>query len=242
MSDTWLISEQAPPTKSDLEQTAREAESLFSDEPTRGAALPRLSVKVRDVVCRDVQKWFGGADIRLDALVVHGNGQPADAESVYAPGTFRFPDIHENQRFPIDREFGLLAFDGKPAYFLDVFVIASRDRKDSDDLASLLRDRLASDELKGATATLLALAIAVPTAAAVAAAIGAAAILGDAAYQVVKSVSPKTIGMYRGSFLQFRDGFGIGRHPTSEGERFVHGDLEFWFETVLNEEATIPPA
>jgi hypothetical protein len=233
--DSWLVSEERPVTQSDLDQTVREAASLFTDEVTRGTTLPRLSVKIRNVVCRDVHKWFGGAEIRLDALAVHGNANAEDVSSVYSPGTFRFPDIHDNQPFPLDPDFGMVIFDGKPAFFLDIFVMASRDRKDSDDLASLLKERLNKDEFKAAAATLLALA-AVPTSAAVAAAIGAAAMVGDLTYQVVKAVSPKTIGMYRGSFLQFRDGFGVGRHPEGTGQQFLNGDLQFWFETVVNED------
>lgn len=234
-SSEWLISEEVPVTKSDLDQAVREAGSLFSDDQTRGASLPHLSVKIREVLCRDVHKWFGGAAIRLDALVVHGNAQANDTSSFYAPGTFRFPDIHDNERFPIDPQFGLLVFDGQPAFFLDVFVMASRDKGDSDDLSALLKADLNKQEFQTAATTVLGMAATVPTAAAIAGAIGAAAMLGDAAYQVVKAVTPKTIGMYRGSFLQFRDGFGLGRHPQKEGEQFLHGDLEFWFETVLNE-------
>ena len=233
----WVIVEDEQVSDDDLDQAAREASTLgLDDAATRGPKLPRLSVKIRDVVCLDVHKWFGGAEVRLDVLVVHGNLSERDAKSAFTPGTFRFPDIHDEQRFPIDEESGLLVFDGKPAFFLDVFIIASRDRKDSDDLAVLMKQGLSSDEVQTATAGLLALATAVPTAAAIAGAIGAAAVLGDLAYQVVKNVSPKTIGMYRGSFLQFRDGFGVGRHPSGTEKVFMDGDWQFWFEIIRNEE------
>ena len=74
-----------------------------------------------------------------------------------------------------------------------------------------------------------------PAAAAIAAGIGASAALGDLAYRVIRALSDKTIGMYRGSFLQYRDRFGVGRHPAG-GDKFVQNDLEFWFEVALDQE------
>jgi hypothetical protein len=78
----------------------------------------------------------------------------------------------------------------------------------------------------------LAFLIAAPHAVAVTGAVAAAATLGDLAYQAIKTVLPKSIGMYHGSFLHFRDKFGVGRHPASG--MFTHNDLEFWFDIVLD--------
>jgi hypothetical protein len=52
------------------------------------------------------------------------------------------------------------------------------------------------------------------------------------AYQAIKTVSLQSIGMYRGSFLQLCDGFGVGCHPRQRS--FQHNDLDFWFDTVLD--------
>jgi len=231
----WLFTEDSALARADLDKTVRQAGTDVADA-TRGPQLPHLSIKLRSVVCRTVHKMFGGAEVRLDALVVCGKPDGQDAQSFYMPGTFRFSGVRDDVPLPIDKDFGLLVFDGTPAYFLDVFLMASRDRSDTDDLASLLGARLKSPEVQEAAASLIALAATVPTAAAIVAAVGAAATLGDVAYQVVKAVSPTTIGMYRGSFLQFGDGFGIGRHPGQDGTAF-DGDLRFWYETVLNEDA-----
>src|SRR5438128_2952938 len=96
---------------------------------------PSLGVKLHDVMIKENRKWFGGADIRLDCLVL--NGSKANADSFYAPITQRFAGIGDDVRLPIDRS-GLLLFYGRPKYFLDIYFILSRDRKDSDDLATLL--------------------------------------------------------------------------------------------------------
>lgn len=237
MEAEWLVDEAAAPTADQIAEIDREL-SRAGGIVTRGRgdAAPRLAVLLRNVVCHDVQKLFGGADVRLDALVVHGRGVEDDLSSFYMPGTFRFPDVRDHQRLPIDREHGLLVFNGRPLHFLDIFVLASRDRRDSDDLASLLADRLRDAKTRNAVAALLALSAGAPAAAAVTAAVSAAAVLGDLAYRVVRAVSDKTIGMYRGSFLQFRDGFGVGRHPDHE-QAFVEKDLEFWYETVVDKPA-----
>jgi hypothetical protein len=186
------------------------------------------------VICHDVLKLFGAAEIRLDALVVHGRGTRGDSSSFYMPGTFRFSDVRDHQRLPIDEEHGLLIFNGRPLHFLDVFIMVSRDRTDTDDLASLLRTRLGGEEMQKATNALMALAMATPTAAVVSGAVAAATTIGDLSYRVVRAVSDKTIGMYHGSFLQLRDGFGLGRHPE-ESKAFHENHLEFWYETVLDE-------
>jgi hypothetical protein len=175
------------------------------------------------VIIRDVKKWFGGADIRLDTLVVHGYGQEEDPASFYAPCTYRFTDVHDREELPIDTG-GLLLFHGKPLHFLDLFITVSRDRKDSDELASLLKQQ--SEKLKNPLGALLALTISVPQAAAITTAIRAAGLIGDVAYQILRQVAGSTIGLYHASWLQFRDSFGVGRHPESRS--FRAKGLSFW--------------
>ena len=232
MQAEWLVEEALAPTAADVEEIGREMGASAETFTRGGGAVPRLAVQLRQVTCHDVHKLFGGAEVRLDALVVHGHAQGEDPSSVYMPQTYRFPDMRDHQQLPIDYEHGLLIYNGQPLHFLDLFILASRDRKDSDDLATLLGQKFKDTEVQQAVAAVLALATS-PPAAAVTGALGAAAVLGDLAYGVVRAVSDKTIGMYRGSFLQFRDGFGVGRHP-SDTHNFVEKDLEFWYEIALD--------
>ena len=236
MSVDWLISETRDLDQATMRQIEREtpAGDRSLDRGAHGS--PRLAVLLRHVICHDVQKLFGAAEIRLDALVVSGRGRPDRPDSFYMPGTFRFSDIRDHQQLPIDPNHGLLIFNGKPQHFLDIFIVASRDRQDSDDLATLMRRALSDDQTQGAVSALCALATATPVAAAIPAGITAAAALGDLAYRVIRSLSDKTIGMYRGSFLQYRDRFGVGRHPAGDS-RFIENNLEFWFETVLDHDS-----
>jgi hypothetical protein len=235
-SENWLINDVQPLTSDDRAEIDRETPGVVDGVTKGGATAPRLAIKLREVICYDVRKLFGGAEIRLDTLVVHGGLTKDNADSFYQPQTMRFTDVHDGDALPIDSTSGLLIFNGSPLHFVDVFIMVSRDKKDTDDLSSLLRSELTSDAAKDAAAALLALAVSVPTAAAVVGALAAAAVMGDIAYRVIKSVSPKSIGMYRGSFLQFRDSFGVGRHPpTEEEKRFLNNDLGFWYETVLDQ-------
>jgi hypothetical protein len=64
----------------------------------------------------------------------------------------------------------------------------------------------------------------------VTAAIGAAITIGNFAYEVLRQVTGATVGLYRASWLQERDRFGLGRHPESGSYRVK--DLEFWYEIV----------
>lgn len=194
--------------------------------------MPQLAVRLSDIVIHNNKKWFGEADIRLDTLVVHGGGETDSTESFYAPTTFRFGRIADGAKLPIG-ESGLLIFLGKPLHFLDLSITVSRDRKDSDDLAQLLSSRLQSADLQAATGTLLGLAIAAPQVATVVAAVGAAAAVGEFAYQVLQKSTGATIGLYRTSWLQFRDNFGMGEHPA-DGGSFTMNDLSFRYEIVEN--------
>ena len=108
----------------------------------------------------------------------------------------------------------------------------SRDRKDTDELSSILSSRLQGDRVKGAIGQLAGLVMA-PQVAAVTAALGAAALLGEFAYEVLRQVTRATVGLFHTSWLQHRDRFGIGRHPESGAYRVK--DLSFSYQIVAEE-------
>ena len=232
IQQTWLIDELALLDASSIE---RQVERELNLQPvTRGGResleeLPNLAIRIQDIMIWDTKKWFGDAEIRLDALVVHGHAETNNPQSIYMPQTFRFPAVKDKDRLPTGEK-GLLIFYGQPQYFLDIFILVSRDRKDSDDLAALLSQQLNSAEIKESLAALLGLAVVAPQAAAIASAIGSASILGNFAYQVLSRVTGNTIGLYRNSWLQNADNFGIGRHPDL-GSHKVR-DLSFFYEII----------
>ena len=176
----------------------------------------------------DNKKWFGGADLRVDALVVQGHGSTKDRGSFYMPQTFRFPGVRDGEALPVG-ESGLLIFYGRPAYFLDVFISVSRDRKDSDDLAKILAAHFDSGDAEDAIGRLVAL-VAQPEVAALELALDAAARLGELAYEILRATTDATVGLLHTSWLEHRDRFGVGRHPESESYRLR--DLSFWYEIV----------
>jgi hypothetical protein len=223
---TWLIDETQTMDAAAIEGLLR------ASTTTRGPSKAALAVRVNDIVIRDTKKWFGGADIRLDAIVVQGlpKGSAAN-QSFYQPSTFRFSGIHDGNRLPIDPP-GLLIFYGRPAYFLDISILASRDRRDSEHLGRLIASRLNSDEWKAAGAALLSLALAAPQVATLTAAIGSAATVGNLAAELLHKATGNTIGLYRVSWLQHHDRFGLGRHPAAGAYR--QQDLSFWYEIVLD--------
>jgi hypothetical protein len=47
---------------------------------------------------------------------------------------------------------------------------------------------------------------------------------------VIRQVSGKTIGLYRGNRLAYPDKFGLGRNPADGSYR--ERDLSFWYEVV----------
>lgn len=227
---SWLIEEVKSLDNATLREMKRELSGLGTLRG--GPEVPNLAVRIKDVVIFDNRKWFGEANIRLDVLVIHGRSQENKLDSFYTPGTFRFGRVADGDHLPIG-ESGLLVFYGKPLHFMDIFITVSRDRKDSDDLAVLLSRQLQSPNISGAIGTLLGLAVSVPHVAVVAAAVEAAAIVGNFAYQILQKVTENTIGLYRTSWLQHRDRFGIGRHP--EMDSYLVKDLSFWYEILIEE-------
>jgi hypothetical protein len=230
----WLIDERQPIDQATERQIERSLGTVTRGITRRSGDVPPAALLIHDVIVHDVRKWFGKADVRLDSLIVHGYGKRDDASSFYAPQTFRFSRIGDESELQIG-EGGLLLFHGRPLHFLDIFITLSRDTKDSDDLSTLLTKQLGSEELKGALGGLLGLAVAAPQVAAVTAAVGAAAVLGDFTYKVIRQVSGSTIGLYRNTWLQYRDGFGVGRHPGETSYRM--DDFSFWYEIVIEQEA-----
>jgi hypothetical protein len=235
VGQSWLIDERKPIDDAVERQIERSLPDV-QETMTRGpGAVPPLALLLHNVVVHDVRRWFGKTDVRLDALIVHGYGHSEEPASFYAPQTFRFPRIGDETELQIG-EGGLLLFHGKPLHFLDISVTLSRDRKDSDSLSELLRNELNSNDMQQALGVLTGLAVAAPQVAVVTAAIGAAAVIGDFAYRLVRDVAGSTIGLYRNTWLQHRDGFGVGRHPQRDG-RYTIDDFSFWYEVVVEKDA-----
>lgn len=230
----WLIDEAMPPDAGAIEQIEREIGSSQrgSRESFSQPQAVNLAVRLQDIMIWDTKKWFGDAEMRLDALVVHGHATAGEAASVYMPKTFRFPGIKSQDRLPTG-ENGLLIFYGEALHFLDIFITVSRDRQDSEDLATLLHNNSQSPNFQGAVNTLLGLAGATPEVMAVGTAIGGASSLGNLACQVLSKVTGNTIGLYHTSWLQYKDGFGIGRHPQKNSHKVK--DLSFWYEIIREE-------
>ena len=221
--DKWLIDESVPIEKTSLD------ESLRGKVVMRGRQ-PALAVRINDLVVHDIKKWFGSADIRLDTLILHGTKE-GESSGYYHPSTFRFSDIKDNDRLAIEHP-GQRVFYGHPLHFLDVSIFVSRDTKDSDEFASLINSELNSDAWQGAASAVLAATAAAPQAAVIVGAVGAAATLANVAYKLLKNITGNTIGLYRTSWLQYRDRFGIGRHPDKDS--FRQQDFSFWYEVVLD--------
>jgi len=227
----WLIDESSTPTESELQKL------VVRDQQTmRSGGTANLAVRLNDVVVHDTRKWFGGAELRLDVIVLHGPGAPG-SEAFYQPSTLRFQGIRDGDRLPIELP-GLLMFYGRPRLFLDVAIVMSRDRRDSEDLRTLISNNVTSEIWQQSAAAMVGLAVAAPQAAAIAGALSGAAVIANFTAELLAKLTGDTIGVYHASFLQNRDKFGLGRHPQ-EGT-FRQRDLSFWFEVILDRQAPKP--
>ena len=217
--EEWLRDESL--NESELDRTI----AVGLARATRGAPTD-VAVRLDDLVIHDNRTWWGGADVRVDTLVVQGSGEGADPTSFYAPQTFAFPQVRDGERLAADR---LLVYHGPARHFLDLSIVVSRQRS-RDDLGSLLAEEADSDAFRDATGGLLDLAaLAVPQLAAVKAAVLAASRLASLALRVLQRRQRDAIGLYRTSWLAAED-FGVGYHPEEGSYR--ERDLSFRYEIV----------
>lgn len=223
----WLIDE--TPSFTAVEVAA----SLpAEDVRLRGSGRANLAILMNDLVIHDTKKLFGGAAVRLDAIVVHGPpSDPAQGAQFYQPATFRFSDVRDGDRLPIEPP-GLLVFYGRPRDFLAINIMASRDRDSTPDLGSLISTGLTSTQWQQATGELLGLAVGAPAAAAIVSATTVARVIGNLVAEFMKAITGNTIGVYRTAYLQYKHRFGLGRHP--ENDNFRREDFSFWYEIVAD--------
>jgi len=213
----------------------REEGSITADsaelgrDKTRGTATSSrpLAIFLKTLVVRETGKWFGEAELRLDALVVQGGS----SEPLFHPQTFHFPRVADGDDL-VAEERGLLIYLGKPEHFVSISLLLARDAKGSDDLAALIQKSAESAELRSAASSIATLALPSPEVAAVKAGMTAALALGDLAYRLVSATSPRCLGLYRASWLAQKDKFGIGPHPRSGAQRVK--DFEIGYEIEVD--------
>lgn len=223
---SWLIEERTELNARTLMGLERSL-SVTRGGPAKAAATGELAVRLTSLVILDNKKWFGEADVRLDALV---SCVPATTQGeLYHPQTFRFTRVGDGDA--LVSKPGLLLFYGRPRYFLDVSISVSRDRRDSGTLASLITKSAGSAAVGESLQVLAGVATMDPTAQIVVGAVTAAGKLADTAYAMLRAATHSTIGLYRASWLQHRDNFGIGTHPGDRGT-FRVKDLTFAYEIV----------
>src|SRR2546428_4528992 len=100
MPESWVIDETEPIDAKAERQIRRELPTGPSEAMRGRGKVPLLAVQLHDVVIHDTKKWFGGADIRLDALVTQGYGTKDDPKSFYKPETIRFPEVRQGEKLP----------------------------------------------------------------------------------------------------------------------------------------------
>jgi hypothetical protein len=212
----WLVDETHALSTEQAWDAAR-SPLAFED----GSDRPPIAVVLRDVTIHDTKKWFDfPAEVRLDALVVTAN-----ADEVFRPETLNFPGVRDRTDLPID-ENGIGVYLGRPRYFLDLAFIASQGGSDKT-LGELLAEN--ADNLGDLLGNVTKLAVAVPQAAAVTGAAAAAAKLSAAALRLLGQLTGKSIGLYRVTWWEHRDRFGLGAHPSG-ADRYRHADFEFRYE------------
>lgn len=187
--------------------------AVGADTVVRRGAARSYAIRLNELVIHNNRTWFGEGDIRLDTLVVQGGASNSEGD-YYHPSTFSFPRVADGDALSIGQP-GLLLYYGQPRFFLDIFLLVSRDRGNTDKLADLLAQNVNAKALDPAVKPIIELATSAVTSTAISLALEAAVTVGNVAYKAVQAVTSNTIGVYRASFLQGADKFGVGKHPEA---------------------------
>jgi Caspase domain len=182
-----------------------------------------IALRLSKLVVHSNRAYWGSTGVRLDALVLTA---PQKGDAPYAPATFSFPRIGNEEALPFDN---LLLFTGKPARCLDFQLWVSKAKSDSKPLGELIKEAFNDEKFQSAATVLAGLALAAPAAATIVAAAAAAGTIGYFAEKVLTAAVDASIGLYRTSFLPSQR-FGLGTHPQTGVIRAQ--DFSFLFEIV----------
>jgi hypothetical protein len=223
----WALDKIGSPANGSLAEGDLLAAAGISTVVRRGR-VRSYAVRLNELIIHDNRTWFGEGNIRLDALVVQGGGSQSKSD-FYHPSTFSFPRVADGEALSIGQP-GLLLYYDQPRYFLDVFLLVSRDSGNTGKLADLLAQNVTAKALDPAVTPILELATSAITSSAISLALQAAVTIGNVAYRAVQAVTSNTIGVYRTSYLQVADKFGAGKHP--EAGYLDVKDLSFKYEIL----------
>lgn len=201
---TWLRAQEQPFDSGLLIQAASRS--------TRSKTA--YAVLLRSVRVVDNHKLFGPADLIVYAVVVDGFPDMESGEPFWSQ-QLPFANVDDGASLDgIDSEAGLVIYSGKPADFLNLYLLVVRDKQTTRDLAQVLGDNLAAEgvgTLAGAAVSTFAglpPGVTVP----MARELVTKAVEKTLDY-FVKQKNP-VIGVYYASLLAQKD-FGLGMHPKN---------------------------
>ncbi|MEZ0107689.1 hypothetical protein ABH920_001681 [Catenulispora sp. EB89] len=194
--------------------------------PTSLTVPTAVAVRLDELVVHRNRARFGGADIRVDAIVLTGSKD--SPRPAFRARTQRFSRIRDGEPLPLDR---MLVFHGPVVDYLDIALWVSRDSDGAVDLGELLSDEAAAFEMQEALAKAGGAMTGLPYAAAAAAMVGVGAIVVNVAYRLLRGTVSDVIGLYRGSRLA-GETFGVGRHPAEGARRVQDFSLAYSIDDV----------
>ncbi len=211
-----------------IDHAAKETSLLRSRSVVEASAIHSFSavadefaLQLSEIKIHKNRAWFR-TNVRVDTLVVTGGAD----KRAYRAATHHFPRVDDGDTLALSN---LLVYLGTPRRFLDFSIWISRDDGERKELAELIAQTANDGAFRQALGVLGTIAVG-PEAAAVVAGVAAAGTLGLAVDGVLRRAFPKTIGLYRTSFLA-RDAYGLGRHPKDGMIRAQDFSFRFSIQT-----------
>lgn len=198
----WLCIEEAP-LDDDL---------LVAAAPRAGRSKKSYLVTLRGVRVLDNKKLFGGADVGIHTVVIDGYPD-MKSENPFWAQTLQFPNVKDGNLLSIDPDLGFQLYRGKPQEFLNLYVMAVRNKNAARDFAKVLKDNMVGEGIGTLAGAAVSIYATVP------AGFGPDAIrkltttaVNTTIDYFAKQKNP-AIGVYYGSLLR-ENGFGLGPHPA----------------------------
>jgi hypothetical protein len=211
-------------------------EELLVRAASRGArARATFTLLLRSIRVLNNKALFGSADVIIYAIVLDGYPDMKSGKAFWAQ-QFAFPGVNDGSTLKaIDPDHGVAIYHGRPADFLNMYLLVVRDKQTTRDLAAVLSDNLVAEGLGTLAGAAISTYAGLPPGITVPVVRELAKKAVETTLDFFAEQKNPVIGVYYASLLA-RQNFGKGLHPAAFPDALLPcGDaLELAYEVTMD--------
>lgn len=178
------------------------------------------TVLLRSVRVNNNKKLFGSSDVVVYAIVIDGYPDMQSGKPFWAQ-QFAFPDVKDGATLAaIDPDLGVVVYQGRPADFLNVYLLVVRDKQSTRDLAKVLNENLVAEGLGMVTGAAISTYAGLPPGITVEMARDLIKKAVETTLDFFSKQKDPVIGVYYASLLA-QSSYGVGMHPVEYPPKLI---------------------